>query len=547
VISSSLYPTQVAVETGIVAVTVYTDQARVTRRGKISLSGGEQVLIVTALPTTLKAESIRAGGMGTSPVRILGVQTERVIAREPVEERVAQLTQQIQQLEDQQRMIEDGLNSEMLQREFVKDLLQKSVDRFAQRLAQQQVGLNQTRDLIDFAGRHYQDCSASIVQRQREQKDLIQQLTTLRQQLHQIQTPRPRESFTLKVGIEPSGAGDFELEISYVVDRAAWKPLFDLRVSAPADQLNLTYLAEVKQTTGEEWTDAELTFSTAKPGLGTLPPKLDPWYIDVMPPVYPQVMMAAAPTMMRSKRSQTSEASLSITQPDFEKKLEMQMEAISAGVAVAEVAAEAGVVTFKLDRPSTIPSDGDPHKVTLLNQDYECHPSYIAMPKRISFAYLQAKVTNPTDAVTLLPGSGNIFRENTFVGTVQLDNISPGQDFHLNLGIDEGLKIQRDLIERQVDKKLLSLNNIRRITYAYRIQISNLRSQAALLTLTEQLPVSRNEKIKVRLTRIDPQLQTGELGQLEWTLDLPAMSQRTLTYQFIVEYPPELTLSGLDI
>jgi hypothetical protein len=59
--------------------------------------------------------------------------------------------------------------------------------------------------------------------------------------------------------------------------------------------------------------------------------------------------------------------------------------------------------------------------------------------------------------------------------------------------------------------------------------------------------VSRNEQIKVRLTRSNPQIQLGEMGILEWDLVLGAQEQQELYYQFTVEHPPELTVLGLDI
>jgi uncharacterized protein (TIGR02231 family) len=113
------------------------------------------------------------------------------------------------------------------------------------------------------------------------------------------------------------------------------------------------------------------------------------------------------------------------------------------------------------------------------------------------------------------------------------------------LGIDEGLKIERDLVERQVDKKLIGNN--RRTTYAYRLVITNLSDRTAVLTLTEQLPVSRNELVKVRLSRSNPQIQMGDLGLLEWSLTLEPNSVQELYYQFTVEQPPDLTIFGLDI
>jgi uncharacterized protein (TIGR02231 family) len=218
---------------------------------------------------------------------------------------------------------------------------------------------------------------------------------------------------------------------------------------------------------------------------------------------------------------------------------------IEAETVDAEVSKAGSVVTFKLNGGGNIPSDGAPHKTTIFHDDYPSSCDYVAMPRLVSFAYLQARVKNSANGATLLPGKVNIFRDNMFVGKTKLENIAPGQEFTINLGIDEGLKIERDLFERIVDKKLMS--NQRRITYAYRLIITNLLNQETHLTLTEQLPVSRNEKIKVRLTHSHPQIQLGEMGILAWDLTLPAAERREITYQFTVEYPPELTVINLDI
>jgi uncharacterized protein (TIGR02231 family) len=220
-------------------------------------------------------------------------------------------------------------------------------------------------------------------------------------------------------------------------------------------------------------------------------------------------------------------------------------EDIAAETVVAKVSREGSVVTFKLSSSGNIPSDGTPHKTTIFHDDFPCTFNYIAMPRLVSFAYLQAKVKNSSEGATLLPGKANIYRDNIFVGITQLENIAPGQEFNVNLGIDEGLKIERELVERQVDKKLIGNN--RRITYAYRLLITNLLNQPANLKLTEQLPVSRNEQIKVRLTRSNPSIQLGEMGMLEWDLMIPAQGKQEIYYQFMVEHPPQLTVVGLDV
>ncbi|MDZ8088877.1 MAG: DUF4139 domain-containing protein, partial [Nostoc sp. DedQUE12b] len=95
------------------------------------------------------------------------------------------------------------------------------------------------------------------------------------------------------------------------------------------------------------------------------------------------------------------------------------------------------------------------------------------------------------------------------------------------------------------DKRLIS--NQRRITYSYRLIVTNLLEKQVNLKLTEQLPVSRNEQIKVRLSRSNPQIQLGEMGILEWLLTLPPQERRDIYYQFNVEYPPDLMVVGLEI
>ena len=341
--------------------------------------------------------------------------------------------------------------------------------------------------------------------------------------------------------IDSSAAGEFELEVSYLVKRACWTPLYDLQVNTSEKQLNLTYLAEIKQNTGEDWHNVPITLSTAKPGLGTLPPQLEPWYIDVEEPVaasdivYTEAVVRTSRESARRRRSRYHDEIADTLPTTF----------IEAEVVAATVSKSGSVVTFEVGNGGDILSDNTPHKITIFRDRFPVNLKYIAMPRLVSFAYLQANVTNPATGVTLLPGKANILREQTFIGTSNLDNIAPAQNFTLNLGIDEGWKIERNLVQRQVDKKLIGGN--KRVTYAYRIIIDNLLAAQSSLKLTEQLPVSRDERIKVRLVQTEPKIKLGEMGVLEWMLTLSAGEQQIINYQFTLEYPLEILISGLDI
>ncbi|MEG5175778.1 mucoidy inhibitor MuiA family protein [Microcoleus sp. B3-D7] len=523
--------------TSISEVTVYTDRALVTRRGTVSLTGNERELAIASVPATLDTESVRATGVGTVAVRLLGVRSERVFSSEPVGDRTAELTQQIKELQTQRRGINDKITARKIQLQFVEGLSEKSVGFFSSSIAKQQVGLNETSELLNFLGTNYLKYVSAIAQHEKQQREIDKQIKALQQQLGQVQTPHSQQSFNIIVAIEPSASGNFEIEVSYVVTRARWTPLYDLRVNTTNNQINLNYLAEVNQNTGEDWTGVALTLSTAKPGMGTLPPKLEPWYID--------------------KTEPEQFCGRGVSEDDFLDLEEILSEGfagrsrsitrspLAAQIATAQVSREGGTVSFQVGGITKIPSDGTPHKVTIFSENYPFTPEYIAVPRLVSFAYLQAVVVNPLTGATLLPGKANIFRDNTFVGRVQLENVSPGQEYKVNLGIDERLKIQRELVERQVDKKLIGQQ--RRTSYAYRLNVTNLHQVQVHLTLKEQLPVSRNEQIKVRSTLTNPKILAGEMGLLEWIMSLPPQAKQELYYQFVVEHPPDLTVTGLDI
>jgi uncharacterized protein (TIGR02231 family) len=530
------------VQSEIVAVTVYADRALVTRRGVVDLTGIEQELVITSVPE-IETESVRVSGTGTVGVRLLGVSSDRIYTTEPVAERVAYLTKQIEQLEAEKRHLQAQVDALALQSSFIAGLREKTEEPFAQSLSRKNLSLSETLDFLNFLGSQYSEYAIASGECKTQQQELDKQLQALHTSLQIIQTPHPKESFSLVVGVEVAGEGEFELELSYLVNCASWTPLYDLRFSTTSDIVHLSYLAEITQSTGEDWIGANLTLSTAKPGLGTLPPKLEPWYIDApRPQMLRQRQLAAQRPLLPPILEQAAPAA----KADWQEEDEVAQDTfIPAETVTAEVSKEGNVVTFKLTGGSNIPSDGAPHKTTIFNDNYPCSFDYVAMPRLVSFAYLQANVKNSSNGATLLPGKANIFRDNVFIGTSQLENIAPGQEFKLNLGIDEGLKIERNLVERLVDKRLIS--NQRRTTYSYRLLITNLIDKEVNLEVIEQLPVSRNEQIKVRLSRSNPQIQLGEMGILEWQLTIPPQETREIYYQFNVEHPPELMVVGLDI
>jgi uncharacterized protein (TIGR02231 family) len=538
-----------SIETQITAVTVYTDRALVTRQGMIILEGTERKLVVSNLPTTLDPESVRVSGKGSVAVKLQGVTVDRQYTTEPVADRIAQLTAQLDRLGADKRRLQSQIDTIKLQSNFIQGLREKTQESFSRSLARQQIGLEDTQNFLDFIGTKTTEYAFAGEDLRQQQQQIDKQLQSLQLQLEEVETPYSKESFEMTVAISilegyaNAGAGDFHLELTYVVDRAHWTPLYDLRVQSTSKTIQLDYLAEIVQTTGEDWTEVSLTLSTAKPGLGTLPPKLDPWYVDIPTPMMlrRRKIAGSAGDMMEVAAAAPMSVGASL---DRSQVAEEPIEYLAETV-VAEMSQQVSVVTFQLGGGGNIPSDGNPHKATIFNDNFPCQLAYLAMPRLVSFAYLQATAKNRADGATLLPGKANIFRDDVFVGTSNLENTAPGQEIKLNLGIDEGIKIDRELSERQVDKTFLAGN--RRTTYAYRLKLTNLLTSINHIQINDQIPHSRSEQIKIKMLKITPQIQPGELGILVWELDLPANGKIEINYQFSIEHPEGIQTQGIDI
>jgi uncharacterized protein (TIGR02231 family) len=179
---------------------------------------------------------------------------------------------------------------------------------------------------------------------------------------------------------------------------------------------------------------------------------------------------------------------------------------------------------------------------------------YDATPKITDVAYLSAEASNTTD-YPLLAGVMNTFLDETFVATAPLKTVMPGEKFELHLGADEGIAIKRRQVSRFAENTGLT-NNGDRITYEYLITITNNKKQSERVVFKEPLPVSRREKIVVRLispeeesvgTKAAPKEVTREEdGKLVWRLDLKAGEKREIPLKFSVSYPGDLDVAGLE-
>jgi uncharacterized protein (TIGR02231 family) len=529
-------------ETTITEVTVFPDRARVTEQGKVELAAGSHRLEISGLPLVLLPESLRAAGRGTARARLLGVDVAKTYYEEAPAEEIAALEKRIEELADQDKALADQEEVLATKMSSLQALAGEAGTSMARGLAYGKTSLETTKELLSFTQEELDQTAASQREVAVKRRELGKELEVLQAQLADRRSAQPRSRYKATMEVEVEAEGELEVELIYLVTKASWRPLYDLRLSEQGEtpRLGVTYLGEVSQNTGQDWGGVALSLSTARPALAATLPELSPWYVDVFRPMpRRQVRRALAPGVAAVPAPPETGVELGLMEEEKERAPEpVEMEAVEAEVTEAGPA-----LTFIAPRPANIPGDGSPHKITLANFGLEPELDYVTAPRLVSHAYRRAKVKNSSE-YTLMAGKAAIFHQEEYVGTTPLENIAPGGEFELFLGVDDRLTVEREMVATEVEKRFIGTR--RQLRYGYKIEVQNLKAGPEKLLVYDQIPVARHEEIKVKLESARPKpTETDELGISQWQLSLEPGEKRTIRYDFTIEHPRDMSVTGL--
>src|SRR5919202_1326827 len=282
-------------ETTITSVTVYPARAQITRRGSIQLGAGVQVLSIAPLPLTLLDNSVRASGAGNA--RLLGVEVVTTYSSTAPEGQAQALQDELERLQDEDRILADEEASWQNRLAVVKQMGERGSDDLARGLARGRLTLEQTTELLDYLSQSTEAGQSVLRELGLKRRELARQIEAARQRLNQVQSGAQREWREARVGVEVQDEGEIAIELTYTTSGASWESLYDARLNDR--QIELTYLAQVRQSTGEDWPECELVISTAQPTSTIQKPELQPCRISAyQPPAppMPRAMAAMAPS-----------------------------------------------------------------------------------------------------------------------------------------------------------------------------------------------------------------------------------------------------------
>lgn len=640
---------QKTVDSKVIEATVFKDRAMVTRSSDVNLQKEENIIVFSNLTTDIKDESVRISATGGGEIKIVDVKVERKFTTEIRKDDINALQKKIDALKAEMQVAYDQIAIYESKKQFIESLKAESVKYANQKILSSTNSTKEWNDILNFVDNNLKEIYSGIREQSTKRSKLDEEIKTLQLTINQSQGVEQKNYKEIIVKIESSQNTKAEIQASYIVNSASWYPIYDARVDSKSKQVELDFFGMVHQSTGEDWENIKLTFSTADPLTVKSLPVLAPWFVDINPLPYNntrssrldeiQVQVGGysamyeenwglpngvgaitgyitdaatgeplvganvvingtsigsatdvngkyyianinsgyttikvsyigyQPTNINVEIKAKHIANLNVplqqsdlaleevvvvtgNQPLIQKSNTTSMKIVdselsSNGIIYSDVKAKDISTTFEINTKNTIPSDNSSHKVTIAINNLPIDFSYTSIPKILEKVYVKGKAVNKNE-YPLLEGEINIFVDNEFVNRTFLSTIVPTDTLELALGIDESIKCEKILKNKFVETKGL-FSGSRMVTYDYDIKIVNNRKTAEEISIFDQLPISRNEKIKTELLiPKDLEEKLNDKKELRWDLKLNAGETKIIPLKFSIEFPNNVNVYGLE-
>jgi len=519
-----LLVTVLSVTSQVDSVVVYPHQVLVVRNASVTVAGPGE-LVFSGLPGALDDNSVRVKARG---IRVGEVQVRRGYLAEPTSE-VKRLLARVQELEDVGKGLDDENAVLKAKEEFLNSVKLGAPQIISKELQDGKVSTESWRGALAFVGDELMKVKARQVKLAREKDELQKQLDAARQEYNDAKAAienRKEVAFNYS-----ANAGTYEVEVTYAVPNAAdWSPYYELRANPGDSKVSVAYFAKLAQRTGEDWDNVRVVLSTTTPVLGNTAPQPYPWYLSLV-----EAERAAAKRMVLPAPGAALREGVQTITGGFDAEYGEAMQPVETGISLQYVIP--GRVSLK--------SGEQAKKLGLKQIALPAGFEYYALPRSGQQAYLTGNMVNSSDFV-FLAGNGNTYVGDEYTGSTWLPNVAPGESTLLSFGIDERVKVKRELVKSFKSKGGLMSKTVKQ-SFAYKTAVENYTLKPVNIKVVEQVPVSQQGEIKVTVTKVEPKFleEDKDKGTYTWKPTIETKATFTIDFEFTVEYPAGRQVQGL--
>ncbi len=502
-------------------VTVYRQGAVVTRVAQVAVPAGSHRLIFRALPADVDAKTLQVT-MGGAGVQLGDIEVVRINEANFVSEPERELRRRIEEVGDQQAVLTDEVAIAQDQLKLLDSLASNpagspnkaivDATNLAAVLGTMATGESAARKRVRDA-----NLQLRAVARQKEQ---------LEADLAKVAT-KSKQSTEVRAAVLASTPVTAGVAVSYTVPEASWGWIYQARLDTTNKHLVLDRQGSVTQGSGEDWSNVELTLTTALPAEDLRTPVLGSLFVDLRAPE--QVVNTAVRMEARAGLSLAAPAAAALE----------EVTVTGARRRNAEVAATDYVADYQVPSRVSVLADRQARLFPIGESAFDVDLVARVVPSVGRAAHLEA-LFKYSESLPIEAGQLELYRDGAYVGEADAPAFLPGADVRMPFGVDERIRASiRDEAEQSGQKGLINRQTVQETRR--RIEITNYHPMAFAVEVLDRIPVSKNEDIHVEILKgaTDPSVKDlgGKAGVWLWKLE-PAPQQTVTIHQaYAVQFP----------
>ncbi|TDT73685.1 uncharacterized protein (TIGR02231 family) [Litoreibacter halocynthiae] len=331
----------------------------------------------------------------------------------------------------------------------------------------------------------------------------------------------------LALTVEAAVAGTVEMTLDSLIYNAGWRADYDLNLTRGDDaRVAMERKVVMQQSSGELWSDVNLTLSTANPFAQVDPTKPYPSQAFI------QAKGKAGYGSVRTAAPQADYAELSraggLAEPIMEEAVPVTAAAVIDGLSV----------TYEYPQPVNLASGGGELILALDDFTFDAREFNRAAPRFDKTAFLMAEFTNSTQE-PFLPGQMSVSRDGVFVGRSALPLVPAGDKAEVSFGTLEGLRLDYKLLDNDTgDRGFLTSSSTR--VQQMEFSVENLLATTEQVQTIFALPYAEQEDLSITTSSRPSPDETDfeqKRGVSVWNLDVGPGETKTVRVNVDMDWP----------
>ncbi|TNF46496.1 MAG: DUF4139 domain-containing protein, partial [Bacteroidetes bacterium] len=128
----------------------------------------------------------------------------------------------------------------------------------------------------------------------------------------------------------------------------------------------------------------------------------------------------------------------------------------------------------------------------------------------------------------------NIFFDGSYIGETYIDPTSMQDTLDLSLGRDPNIVVKRTLLKKELKEKIIGEKKER--TFAYSIEVKNLKATSIELVIQDQIPVTTNADITIEPMELNKGKLDPRTGFIEWEVNIKSKESKVIDFGFKVKH-----------